>query len=58
MKIYTEEVWYCVDCPNVADGYGGPYCTETGRDLVFESDFPWWCPLPNLEEPDGLPDQI
>lgn len=50
MKIYTEEVRGCFDCPNKRLGYGSPYCCVTFRDVLVDSGLPEECPLPDKEE--------
>ena len=50
MKIYSETVCDCGDCPNINDT--GDYCGEAERILPINNKFPRctipdWCPLPD-----------
>ena len=50
MKIYTEHVWCCYNCPNCSKGYGSDYCSASGKDIPNTNEISWDCPLLDLEE--------
>lgn len=50
MKIYTEEISSCWDCPNRKLGYGAPYCTLDWRSIQDPHEIPEHCLLPDKEE--------
>lgn len=50
MKVYTEHVWCCYNCPNRQKGYGADYCSNSGKDIHNTNEISWHCPLPNSEE--------
>lgn len=51
MKIYTENILRCCECPNCRPTYGGHYCGGTYLDIANVYSIPETCPLPNVEEP-------
>ena len=57
MKIYTESVCDCSDCPNINDL--GDYCAEAERLLPIGNKFsrytiPDWCPLPDAPQDNNV----